>query len=213
MKLKSLNRRKRDARGREIAYLVPDMLKYVSESYKPLVQYCISHDPDIRYSVRRSSDDESLPVMSIHELIQAAQKDTTLYESPAMDRTYHAWEKQNSEYRSFSSEVVRMVGERFTKPSDFYRAAGIDKRTFHKIRSDYGYQPSRDTALRCCIGLRLNVEEAEALLKLAGLAFSPNNPNDLVVRFCLEKGIHDIPGVNYMLYRYATRTLADNRKG
>ena len=68
------------------------------------------------------------------------------------------------------------------------------------------------TAFRCCIGLGLSVEEAEDLLKLAGMAFSPNNADDLVVKFCLEKGIHDIPGINYMLYRYATRPLTDGQK-
>ena len=100
-----------------------------------------------------------------------------------------------------------MVKEKYKKPSEFYRAAGIDKRTWHKISSDFGYKPSRMTAFRCCIGLKLNSEEAEALLKLAGMAFSPNDPDDLVLKFCLENGIQDIPGINYMLYRYATRPL------
>ena len=77
----------------------------------------------------------------------------------------------------------------------------------NKIISDFGYKPSKMTAFRCCIGLKLNAEEAEALLKLAGMAFSPNDPDDLVLKFCLENGIRDIPGINYMLYRYATRSL------
>ena len=130
-----------------------------------------------------------------------------LYDSPELENTYHAWEKKNAEYRSFSSEVTRMVKEKYRKPSEFYRAAGIDKRTWHKIISDFGYKPSKMTAFRCCIGLKLNAEEAEALLKLAGMAFSPNDPDDLVLKFCLENGIRDIPGINYMLYRYATRSL------
>ncbi len=56
-----------------------------------------------------------------------------------------------------------------------------------------------------------DVGEAEELLRLAGMAFSPNSPDDLVVKFCLENGIRDIPGVNYMLYRYANRTLEERR--
>ena len=59
----------------------------------------------------------------------------------------------------------------------------------------------------------INLEAAEDLLKLAGMAFSPNNADDLVVKFCLDKGIHDIPGINYMLYRYATHSLIDVRNG
>ena len=77
------------------------------------------------------------------------------------------------------------------------------------MKTDYCYKPSKKTAIRCCIGLKLNGEEAEALLKLAGYAFSPNDPDDLVVKFCLENGIWDIPGINYMLYAQATGSLDD----
>ncbi len=216
-RLKSwLSNRRRDRRGPEIQHLVPEMLAYVKERYKPLIQYSVSMD--YRYSlpsniqalhVKPASGDRKPAIEDMKEFRQEAEKNMAMYDSPAMENTYHAWEKKNSEYRSFSSEVVRMVGERFEKTSDFYKAANIDKRTFHKIKSDYGYVPSRMTAIRCCIGLRLSVAEAEDLLKLAGMAFSPNNPNDLVVKFCLENGIRDIPGINYMLYRYANTPLTD----
>ena len=206
--------RRRDRRGPEIEHLVPEMLAYVRERYKPPVQYSVSLD--YRYSlpsgiqalhVKPASGDRKPVIESMKEFRQEAEKDMAMYDSPAMENTYHEWEKKNSEYRSFSSEVVRMVEQKFRKTSDFYRAANIDKRTYHKIKSDFGYKPSRMTAFRCCIGLQLSVEEAEELLKLAGMAFSPNDPDDLVVKFCLENGIRDIPGINYMLYRYANRPL------
>ena len=148
-------------------------------------------------------------VNGIKNTKQLIDKNMAMYDSPAMENTYHAWEKKNSEQKSFSSEVVRMVNERYRKTSDFYKAAGIDKRVYHKLSSDYGYKPSRMTAFRCCIGLKLNAEEAEELLKLAGMAFSPNDPDDLVLKFCLANGINDIPGINYMMYRYANRPLTD----
>lgn len=112
---------------------------------------------------------------------------------------YLAWEKEHSVRKSFSSEVIRLMGLKYSKPSMFYRPAGIDKRTFHKIKTDYGYKPSKETAFRCCIGLRLDAEESENLLQLAGYAFSPSEPNDLILRFCLEKGIWDIPSINGLL--------------
>ena len=234
-----LKNRQRDRRGPEIEYLVPDMLQYVKDNYEPLVQYCVVPEikyslssSDIQGlkdpSQPREKIKHSLPSIDISELIapspstekkpviedmkafkQEAEKNMAMYDSPAMENTYHAWEKKNSEQKSFSSEVVRMVNERYPKTSDFYKAAGIDKRVYHKLSSDYGYKPSRMTAFRCCIGLKLNAEEAEKLLKLAGMAFSPNDPDDLVLKFCLANGINDIPGINYMLYRYANRPLTD----
>ncbi len=209
--MKSLQDRRRDRRGEEIRHLVPEMLRYVSERSMPGSNYC--------FSVREAEEDLPLAedsraaILDMEEFKQDAEKDMALYDSRALESTYHAWERENSAYKSFSSEVVRMVEQKFRKTSDFYRAANIDKRTYHKIKSDFGYKPSRVTAFRCCIGLQLDVDEAEELLKLAGMAFSPNDPDDLVIRFCLEKGIRDIPGINYMLYRYATRTLSgeDNK--
>ena len=37
--------------------------------------------------------------------------------------------------------------------------------------------------------------------------------DDLVLKFCLEKGIRDIPGINYMLYRYANRETEEKDTG
>jgi len=201
---KWLKRRRRDRRGQEIRHLVPEMFRYVKERYVPEVRYSLS---SVKYSLPDDIGDDRPVVADMKKFAREAEKDMALYDSPALENTYHAWEKKNSEYKSFSSEVVRMVKERYRKTSEFYKAAGIDKRTYHKISTDFGYKPSRMTAFRCCIGLQLNVEEAEELLKLAGMAFSPNDPNDLVLKFCLENGIRDIPGINYMLYMYANRPL------
>ncbi len=200
--MKWLKNLKRDRRGREIEKYVPAMMQYVSERYKPKIQYCLGpiYGKDVP------------PIEDMKEFAKEAEKDIAMYDSPALEKTYHAWEKKNSEYKSFSSEVVRLVNEKFEKPSDFYRASNIDKRTYHKIKTEYDYLPSRMTAFRCCIGLQLSVEEAEELLSLAGMAFSPNSPDDLVVKFCLENGIRDIPGVNYMLYRYAGRSLEERKR-
>ena len=195
--MKWLRHMKRDRRGREIEHLIPEMLDYVAGKHQPKVQYCIDPSPMIKYSLRPDSNPD------IKRSVKAALQGENPENAPALDNAYHTWEKENAEYKSFSTEVMRYVKERFRKPSEFYRRANMDKRTFHKIRTDFGYKPSRMTAMRCCIGLKLNVEEAEELLKLAGMAFSPNEPNDLVVKFCLENGINDIPGVNYMLHRYA----------
>ncbi len=210
---KWLKRRQRDRRGQELLDFVPDMLQYVADHYVPEVKYSISALHEVKYSLPPTAADNKPTIRDMKEFTQEAKKDMAMYDSPALENTYHAWETKNAEYRSFSSEVVRLVKERFSKTSDFYRAAGIDKRTYHKISSDFGYKPSRMTAFRCCIGLGLDAREAEELLKLAGMAFSPNDPDDLVLKFCLENGIRDIPGINYMLYRYATRPLNPRDEG
>ena len=193
---------------------LPELRQYVQKHYRP------KHAPGAvrKYTSAGSRGDQ--PRFSTAEEI-LDEKDTDynpLYisealkrmdpmDSPAMRRYYRSWEKKKAVTKSFSSEVTRMVGERFRKASAFYIPAGIDKRTFHKIRTDYLYKPSRTTAMKCCLGLRLNEEEARELMGLAGFSFSPSDPSDLVVLFCIEKGIWDLASVNYLMDSFDLKDL------
>lgn len=190
---------------------LPELRSYVKAHYEPGRKMEIRFPlppsgSNIRFSTARVSLDESendpMPFRP-HE----AQKDLSLLDSPAMKRYYHSWEKKKSVTSTFSSEVMRMVKEKYEKASAFYLPAGIDKRTFHKIRSDYLYKPSKQTAMKCCLGLKLNGEEAEQLMQLAGYSFSPSDPSDLVVLFCIEKGIWDLASVNYLMDSFDLKDL------
>ncbi len=132
-------------------------------------------------------------------LPDGAWKGLSGIESPAVQRYYRSWEKKRSVTKTFSSEVTRRVEEQFARASAFYLPAGIDKRTYHKIKADYLYRPSRDTAVKCCLGLGLDDGESRELLQLAGYALSPSDPKDLVILFCLENGIRDLASVNCLL--------------
>ena len=53
----------------------------------------------------------------------------------------------------------------------------------------------------------LDPEEAEELMRLAGFSFSPSDPSDLVVMFCIEKEIWDLASVNYLMASFDIRDL------
>lgn len=205
-------RTKKAVPAADIEKYLPELYAYAREHYKPGHEADISYSlppepPDsIRYSradkILDESDKDRMP-FSMEEM----RKDPAVLDSPAMKRYYHSWEKKKSVTKTFSSEVVRMVREKYTKTSAFYVPAGIDKRTFHKIRSDYLYKPSRNTAMKCCLGLKLNCDEANDLLQLAGYSFSPSDPADLVVLFCLEKKIWDLASVNYLMDSFDLKDL------
>ncbi len=120
---------------------------------------------------------------------------------------YLEWELKNGIRKSFGSEVSRMVDRDYAKPSLFYNPVGIDKRTFHKIKTDYCYKPSKKTAFQCCIGLHLDVRAAKNLLELAGYALSPADPMDLIIQFCLEKQIWDMNTINFLLSSFDLEDL------
>ena len=191
---------------------LPELRLYVREHYQRKPEADIRYSLPVedqkrhRYSPEGTlldeTDRERMPVSPAE-----AQRDLSLLDSPAMKRYYRSWEKKKAVTTTFSAEVTRMVQERFRKASEFYLSAGIDKRTFHKIRSDYLYRPSRNTAMKCCLGLKLNREEAERLMQLAGYSFSPSEPSDLVILFCIEKEIWDLASVNYLMGSFDLKDL------
>ncbi len=153
---------------------------------------------DVRYSrAQPAYYDDEIPDMS--RFLSQARMDSAMYETPALKKTYHLWEKKTAVTKTFSSEVIRLLKESRTRPADFYKAAELDKRVYSSMKRDYCYSPSRITAIKCCLALHLSYPEAERLLTLAGYSLSPSLSRDLAIRFCIENGIYDIPNVNYML--------------
>lgn len=140
-------------------------------------------------------------------ILEKARHSVEVYDSPAMADVYHEWEKKNAVRKSFSAEVLDRLNRTGMDHVTFYKNAWLDKKMFYKLKSDYSYRPSRDTAIKCCFALRLTAKEADELLELAGIALSPSDSRDLVLRFCLENGITDLREVNYILQGLEERPM------
>ena len=104
--------------------------------------------------------------------------------------------------KTFSESVLGLIDAKGMTDTETYKRSNIDRRLFSKIRSNRAYAPSKSTALALAIGLRLLVQEAQDLLARAGFAFSPCDKRDLIVRYFLENGDHDIARVNAALYDF-----------
>ena len=104
--------------------------------------------------------------------------------------------------KTFSEALLDIIDAKGMTDVETYKRSNIDRRLFSKIRSNAGYAPSKSTVLALTIGLRLSVQDAQDLLARAGFAFSPCDTRDLIVRYFLEKGDHDIARVNAALYDF-----------
>ncbi len=187
-----------------------DALKTFVEQQKALVKEKKESRPQgsgIRYSIREPSYFGDT-ILDMKRFMSEARQDTAMFDSPALQKSYHDWERKAATKKTFSSEVLKKLNELHMKPAEFYKAVGLDKRVFHALKSDYLYTPSKATAIRCCLGLRLKYEEAIELLKLAGYSFSPSNSRELVIRFCMENEVYDLPSINYMLLAMGEEPLA-----
>lgn len=109
--------------------------------------------------------------------------------------------------KTFSEALLNLIDAKGMTDTETYKRANMDRRLFSKIRSNVGYAPSKSTVLALAIGLRLSVREAQDLLSRAGFAFSPCDKRDVIVRYFLERGEHDMAKVNGALYDFDQELL------
>lgn len=93
---------------------------------------------------------------------------------------------------TWQQALFDIIDQKFLDEVEVYKRGGITKQTFSKIRSDADYHPDKDTAIRLCIGLKLNLDETLDLLGKAGYTLSKSIERDLVVRYFIEKKEYDI---------------------
>lgn len=99
------------------------------------------------------------------------------------------------------------IRERQLNEVALYRSVDLSIYIYSKMFSNRFYRPSKQTAIKFCLGLKLNLAETDYLLSLAGYALSTSLKEDLVVRFCILNGIYNLFEVNDLLYEYCETTL------
>ena len=103
---------------------------------------------------------------------------------------------------TFSETVLALVDGRGMTDAEVYHRANLSRQLFSKLRGNPGYRPAKATAVALCMGLGLDLDEAEDLLARAGYALSSSSASDVVVRWFLERGIHDVLRLNEVLFAY-----------
>lgn len=170
---------------KRIRYLLSNRIS--ENSSKDKQNGLLDHDIFINESVNGHLFDANIKHPSIHKKTNAQ---ISLFESP-FDIVVDP--------NGFSSIVLKMIDERQWEDADVYKAAGIDRRVFSKLRSNKDYQPKKSTALAITIGLQCSIEEATLLLQSAGYSFSRASGRDVIVYECLAHEIYDIFYINQLL--------------
>lgn len=108
---------------------------------------------------------------------------------------------------SFADNLFKIIDDKGYKDSKVYKKADIDRRLFSKIRSDSTYHPSKETAIKLCLALELDIVKTERLLETAGYCLSMSSTSDLVIRYCIEHNEFNIMSVNEALDYFSEPTL------
>ena len=103
---------------------------------------------------------------------------------------------------TFSQTLFKMIKEKGISETDCYKNANLDRRLFSKIRSNDDYQPRKNTVFALCIGLKLNLDEAEELLDKAGYSISHSIKFDTIMEYLIKQKVYDIMTVNEVLYSF-----------
>ena len=108
--------------------------------------------------------------------------------------------------QTFYEKIIAIINKKGLDEVKVYNAAQLDRRLFSKLRKA-NYHPGKNTVIALALALQLNLDEALDLLHYAGYALSANSEFDVIIKFCLEKGIYDIFEVNEALYTFTKCTL------
>lgn len=107
--------------------------------------------------------------------------------------------------KTWQEALFALIDKKGYKDSDVYKRCGVTKQTFSKIRSDENYHPDKYTAIRLCIGLKLNIDETLNLLNMAGYTLSPSIKRELVVEYFIENKVYNMMDLNIVLDKLKLR--------
>lgn len=108
---------------------------------------------------------------------------------------------------TYGKHLQKLINKKGLKNSQVYAAANISKQYFSKLLKGQ-VKPSKEKVLALAVGLRLNLDEAEDFLRLAGYAFSPISQTDAVVVFFLKKKEYNVSMIDIVLFDYGLDTLS-----
>lgn len=103
---------------------------------------------------------------------------------------------------TFSQMLLRLISEKGLTDPQVYQKANVDRRLFSKIRSNAGYQPSKQTAIAFALALELDLEETKNLIGRAGFAFSDSNKFDIILQYYIGRKNYDFYEINQALFVY-----------
>lgn len=172
-----------EAMGAEIWNMLPE-----ETEAGPLIYRDMSQAPSRKSSFRRSQEEKF-------------RKKMELPPSHSMKREYASLDDVLQMPKlTFTEALLKHMDTRGLRDPEVYHRANLDRKLFNKIVNNKGYQPNRRTAMAICVGLQLDLEAAEELLRKAGFAFSDASIADLVYRYNIQKGQYDIIEIECQIY-------------
>lgn len=141
------------------------------------------------------------------------KQDCSTNNSFDLEECYNLDEYFKSQLKDFNNIFRQFIKDynkkNNTKDSDIYKKAHISKELFNKIINQKT-KPNKASILSLAIALELKADKLNDLLNSAGFSLTNTDKFDLVIKFCIEKGIYDIMTINEILYKYNLKLLGSS---
>ena len=100
---------------------------------------------------------------------------------------------------TFQEYLMYLIRTKKLTNAEVYKKAIVTKQLFSKIKLNPDYHPDKATAMRLCVGARLNLDETKDLLARAGYALSPCDKRDIIFSFFIEHEVFDMIEIDIAL--------------
>lgn len=108
-------------------------------------------------------------------------------------------ERMNHMSDTFQEYLMYLIGVKNLTNAEVYKRALVTKQLFSKIKLNPQYHPDKATAMRLCVGARLNLDETKDLLMRAGYALSSCDKRDIIFAFFIEHEVFDMIEIDIAL--------------
>lgn len=168
---------------------------------EPMAKCSKIPDMDEDYLIPETDEDDERELI-IEDDESSAWADFDNYDEFVEEKESAIEERMKHLSDTFTEYLLYMMEQKGLSGVDVYKRAIIDKRQFSKIKNNKDYHPDKGTALRLCVGAKLNLDEAKDLLARAGYALSPCDKRDIIFSYFIERRVYDVTEIDITLEEY-----------
>lgn len=176
--------------------LAPELEAYIDEHYVEKKQRA-----EYLWGYREYSRREQVSSRGVYASVSAPASvvSDADYSSFLEDNQSALIERIKHRQDTFQEYLFYLIETKGLTNAEVYKRALITKQLFSKIKLKRDYHPDKATAMRLCVGAKLNPDETKDLLARAGYALSPCDKRDIIFSFFIEHDVYDMIEIDIAL--------------
>ena len=164
-----------------------------SKSFDIIINYCL---------------EKNLSTWCTDEILYSYLGETILNDASVTDKVYipELNERLSHHVPDFAKMINTYQEQKGLSNADVCRFVDVNESYYTNIIKERRTHPQKDIVIKIAYGLELSLNETEKLLNSAGFSFSDSDYFDVIIKYCLEKGL-DLWETDQILDNYLGKTL------